>query len=415
MLAVAAPARADDAPPAEEDAPAEVATAPPSSEAPPTTEAPTTTEETTTTTAPPPDTTAPPTATTTAPDPATSTTAPGEPTDTTTPPDTPDPAATTTTLPPTTTTLLIDNGELGEEADAEHAPERLRDTGETRVITFPVVGGVSYGNDWGACRAECTRYHKGNDLIGSRLQPIVAMVDGRIHHLIDHPTAGYGIAVEDDAGWQYHVYHLNNDDPGTDNGGDGGAWRFAPGVTPGAQVRAGEVLGWMGDSGNSEYSVPHAHVEIHRPDGSAINPYWSLVRAERAAACVDNERLRAAPTPAVDKAIPASAFSLWVSVTAPQSLRTWGAGGAMDLRISPDGYVTSGGDVAIGGGHGGGCDGVGDAWRALAARPVHAPETPPPPPAAPAPPAPPAATPVAFVAPVAPTLVVRTDRTDQPT
>ena len=42
---------------------------------------------------------------------------------------------------------------------------------------------------------------------------------------------------------------------------------------------------WMGDSGNSEGSVPHAHVEIHRPDGVAINPYWSLRRAQRDVNC----------------------------------------------------------------------------------------------------------------------------------
>ena len=41
----------------------------------------------------------------------------------------------------------------------------------------------------------------------------------------------------------------------------------------------------MGDSGNSEGSVPHAHVEIHRPDGVAINPYWSLRRAQRDVNC----------------------------------------------------------------------------------------------------------------------------------
>ena len=180
------------------------------------------------------------------------------------------------------------------------APAPLVDTGETRVITFPIVGRVSYSNDWSACRDLCLRFHKGNDLIGQRLQPVVAMVDGTVHHLIDHPTAGYGIAMVDSAGWRYDVYHLNNDTPGTDDGADDGAWRFAAGVVPGASGPAGQLIGWLGDSGNSEHSVPHIHVEIHRPGGAPINPYWSLRLAERAAVCVANPRLGVAPSPAVD-------------------------------------------------------------------------------------------------------------------
>jgi hypothetical protein len=159
------------------------------------------------------------------------------------------------------------------------------DPGQVRSITFPVVGPVTYYNDFGACRDGCTRAHKGNDVIGDRLQPIVAMHDGVIDHLVNHPTAGFGIEIHDDEGWQYMVYHMNNDTPGTDDGTDGGGWRFAPGIVPGARVRAGQFLGFMGDSGNSEYSVPHAHVEIHRPDGEAINPFWSLRLAQRDVNC----------------------------------------------------------------------------------------------------------------------------------
>jgi hypothetical protein len=160
------------------------------------------------------------------------------------------------------------------------------DTGEIRSITFPVAGPVRYANDWGACRDNCARTHQGNDLIGDRLQPILAMHDGVVDHFIDnHPTAGYGVAIVDPDGWQYHVYHLNNDTPGTDDGRDDGTWRYVDGLEVGSEVRAGQVIGWMGDSGNSEGSVPHAHVEIHRPDGSPINPYWSLRLAQRDVNC----------------------------------------------------------------------------------------------------------------------------------
>ena len=155
-----------------------------------------------------------------------------------------------------------------------------------RAITFPVAGPVSYVNDFGACRDGCARAHKGNDVIGDRLQPLLAMHDGVIDHLIiSHPTAGFGVTIRGDDGWRYDTYHMNNDTPGTDDGADDGTWRFLPGIVDGARVTAGQQIGWMGDSGNSEGSVPHVHVEIHTPDGQAVNPYWSLRAAQRAVNC----------------------------------------------------------------------------------------------------------------------------------
>jgi hypothetical protein len=164
-------------------------------------------------------------------------------------------------------------------------PSGAVETGQVRSISFPVAGPVSYVNDFGACRDGCSRAHQGNDLIGDRLQPLLAMHDGVIDHLVDHLTAGYGVVIRDAEGWEYRIYHVNNDTPGTDDGADDGTWRFAQGIAPATTVRAGQLIGWMGDSGNSEGSVPHAHVEIHRPDGVAINPYWSLRAAQRDLNC----------------------------------------------------------------------------------------------------------------------------------
>ena len=194
-------------------------------------------------------------------------------------------------------------------------PAGAFESGQLRAITFPVAGPITYVNDWGACRDGCARAHKGNDLIGDRRQPILAMHDGVIDHLVDHPTAGYGVAIRDDEGWEYHVYHLNNDTPGTDDGADDGTWRFLPGIVAGARVTAGQQIGWMGDSGNSEGSVPHAHVEIHTPQGTAINPYWSLRAAQRAMNCAVGasacrNRSQPAATP-VDAAAAAPAVAVW--------------------------------------------------------------------------------------------------------
>jgi murein DD-endopeptidase MepM/ murein hydrolase activator NlpD len=184
-------------------------------------------------------------------------------------------------------------------------PAGVTEVGQLRPITFPVAGPIRYSNDFGACRDGCRRQHKGNDLIGDRLQPLLAMHDGVVDRLLDHhPTAGNGVVIRDADGWEYHVYHVNNDHPGTYDGADDGTWRFAPGIAPGAPVVAGQVIAWMGDSGNSEGSVPHAHVEIHTPAGTAINPYWSLVWAQRDANCAVTESADAIPTAPVDDASP---------------------------------------------------------------------------------------------------------------
>ena len=165
--------------------------------------------------------------------------------------------------------------------------ENLVDGVQLRSIVFPVAGPVTYSDDFGNCRDLCDRRHAGNDIVGLRLQPLLAAADGVVDHVVDnHPTAGWGVVVTDVEGWEYRYFHVNNDTPGTDDGLDDGTWRFAPGVGPGVAVQAGQILGWMGDSGNSESSVPHLHFEIRRPDGKAVNPFASLRWAQRLQQCL---------------------------------------------------------------------------------------------------------------------------------
>jgi murein DD-endopeptidase MepM/ murein hydrolase activator NlpD len=209
-------------------------------------------------------------------------------------------------------------------------PSGSIDTGQVRAITFPVAGPVSYVNDFGACRDGCARAHKGNDLIGDRLQPLLAMHDGVIDHLIvNHPTAGYGVTIRGDDGWRYDTYHMNNDSPSTDDGADDGAWRFLPGIVDGARVTAGQQIGWMGDSGNSEGSVPHVHVEIHTPEGQAVNPYWSLRAAQRAVNCAVGTVGEPVPAPATPASAAPAAGAPGPAPTTTSAPTTTNAGQAL--------------------------------------------------------------------------------------
>ena len=148
-----------------------------------------------------------------------------------------------------------------------------------RALTFPVVGPVSYTDTWGACRGVgCSRSHKGADIFGAKLAPLVAAADGVIISVrrTAATTAGNKIVIEDDDGWRYVYFHLNNDSPGTDDGANPQAWIIANRLRVGDRVEAGDVVGYLGDSGNAETTPNHLHFELHPPGAGAINPTPSL-------------------------------------------------------------------------------------------------------------------------------------------
>lgn len=150
---------------------------------------------------------------------------------------------------------------------------------QTRDIIFPVLGPVRYSDDFGDPRSG-GRTHEGTDIFGEKGRPLVAAVDGRVRWVVfPEPTWGWGLELEDEDGWRYRYLHLNNDTPGTDDGQGGGRGAYAPGMISGAPVKKGQLVGFMGDSGNAEGTTPHVHFEIRRPDGAPINPIDSLLTA----------------------------------------------------------------------------------------------------------------------------------------
>jgi murein DD-endopeptidase MepM/ murein hydrolase activator NlpD len=156
---------------------------------------------------------------------------------------------------------------------------------EVRPIRFPVEGPVSYRDDFGEPRPG-GRTHQGIDVYGNRLQRLLAARDAVVTQVsVNAGISGNLVKLRDAAGWEYWYIHLNNDTPGTDDGRNPPQWRFAPGIAVGVHVAAGQFIGYLGDSGNAEIELPQLHFEIHRPDGSAIDPYRSLRFSEWAARC----------------------------------------------------------------------------------------------------------------------------------
>ncbi len=151
-----------------------------------------------------------------------------------------------------------------------------------RTIVYPTERTVPLSDDFGQARGS-TRAHEGNDLIGAKMVPLYAAVDGRVKSVENpEPSWGYAITLEDADGYTYHYLHVNNDTPGTDDGNGGIEHAYAPGIVRGATVTKGQLVGWMGDSGNAESVGAHLHFEIRTPGDLAVNPYASLAAAKEA-------------------------------------------------------------------------------------------------------------------------------------
>jgi hypothetical protein len=185
-------------------------------------------------------------------------------------------------IPRALVAIALTAATVGAMAVRPAAAERTPTGMPYHHITFPVAGQVNYSDDWGDCRSGCTRRHEGTDILGKKLMKEVAATDGTIAWVHDdnQGTAGNMLQLTGNDGWIYWYIHINNDTPGTDDGKNPKRWRLAPGIGAGSKVKAGQFIAYMGDSGNAEGTQPHLHFEIHRPDGTPINPYTSLRLAQ---------------------------------------------------------------------------------------------------------------------------------------
>ncbi len=147
-------------------------------------------------------------------------------------------------------------------------------------ILFPVVGPVSYGNDFGASRG--SRSHEGNDIMAARRAPVVAAEAGRVE-IPSWSSRDCALILHGRSGTEYWHLHLNND-RGARNDNRGGCRAgvsYAPGLRNGQRVRAGQQIGFVGNSGNADGVAPHLHFELHPNGGRAVSPYRWLRRAPR--------------------------------------------------------------------------------------------------------------------------------------
>ena len=122
---------------------------------------------------------------------------------------------------------------------------------------FPLLGVANWTDDWLDHRNGPPPHpHQGNDLFAAFDTPVRAPVDG-IVRFEDAGLGGKGAFVTAPDGTYYYMAHLN---------------AFARDLPNGVAVKAGQIVGYNGDSGNAKGGAPHVHFEIHPRGGAAVNP-----------------------------------------------------------------------------------------------------------------------------------------------
>lgn len=130
------------------------------------------------------------------------------------------------------------------------------------VRVFPVdrVGQPTFTDDWGAPRGG-GRAHEGTDVFAREGTPVRAVDAGRVR-FDENALGGHTAYVVTSDGTSYYYAHLQ---------------RYE-GVA--RDVAAGEVIGYVGRTGNAAGTPPHLHFQIHVPGVGNIDPFAALTAAQ---------------------------------------------------------------------------------------------------------------------------------------
>ncbi|HEX9530976.1 MAG TPA: M23 family metallopeptidase [Acidimicrobiales bacterium] len=131
-------------------------------------------------------------------------------------------------------------------------------------FVFPVLGPHKLDRNFGEPRNLGTPYfhlHQGDDVEAPQNAPLVAVVRGAIVNISSSALGGNGLWIQGSDGTKYYYAHLAG---------------YAPDMTVGQIVEAGQLVGFVGSTGDA--TGPHLHFEVHPNGGPAIDP-WSLLDA----------------------------------------------------------------------------------------------------------------------------------------
>lgn len=121
-----------------------------------------------------------------------------------------------------------------------------------KMSCFPVAKMYSYRDTWGAPRRG--HRHQGTDVFAPRGNLCYAVTNGTVR-ATNSRNGGKTIYLTSDTGDLFYYMHLDSY------------------VVKSGQVKAGQVIGTIGSTGNAKGGTPHLHFEIHPKAGRPVNPY----------------------------------------------------------------------------------------------------------------------------------------------
>ena len=160
---------------------------------------------------------------------------------------------TTTDVVPTTVNptagdsprLRVHHGKAPKIQPLYHVHPKLT----AKHYVFPVYGPSSYVDTFGANRGDVSGdYHHGDDIFGQLGQPLVACADGIVFSVGWNKIGGNRLWILDGQGNQFYYAHLS---------------AFSTAAVNGAHVKAGQVVGFMGNTGDAQGTPYHLHFEVH--------------------------------------------------------------------------------------------------------------------------------------------------------
>jgi murein DD-endopeptidase MepM/ murein hydrolase activator NlpD len=115
-------------------------------------------------------------------------------------------------------------------------------------FVFPIFGPASFGDSFGGPRPDVEGgWHHGEDIFAPSGTPLLAVADGSLHTIGFNRLGGYRLWLRDDDGNDFYYAHLS---------------AYSPLAVEGRRVEAGDVIGFVGDTGDAR-GTPHLHFEIH--------------------------------------------------------------------------------------------------------------------------------------------------------
>jgi murein DD-endopeptidase MepM/ murein hydrolase activator NlpD len=116
-------------------------------------------------------------------------------------------------------------------------------------FVFPVYGTASFGDSFGAPRPDIpSGWHHGEDIFAAAGTPLLAVADGTLHTIGFNKIGGYRLWLRDAEGDEFYYAHLS---------------AYSPLAVEGRSVQAGDVIGFVGATGDADGGAPHLHFEIH--------------------------------------------------------------------------------------------------------------------------------------------------------